>query len=215
MSDKLWDRARELIRPVDEVAARNEFEEYVEGLCRLAKGATAVEPERKRRQNMIKATDALYRASIAIGRIDHDLLAAIGLGELEREMRQASGAIAALRMKTLPDRFVTKSFRGKKYQARSAGSASCHELKHWCAHMAFSLIRDCGGREPTLAQGRRSGSYFYLANLLFEVATGRADVDLTRACRTVHQRRRTRAEPKTSRKKVKTKVLEADLSDSL
>ena len=48
------------------------------------------------------------------------------------------------------------------------------------ADRAFDLLNDYGGPEPTLSN---FGKYFELASLLFEIATGQKEKDLSRFCR--------------------------------
>jgi hypothetical protein len=47
------------------------------------------------------------------------------------------------------------------------------------ASCAFDLLNDWGGLVPTLT---KSGHYFQLASLLFELATGRQEKDVSRSC---------------------------------
>jgi hypothetical protein len=65
---------------------------------------------------------------------------------------------------------------------RSGGAASAREeakRARIAAKCAFDLLNDWGGQEPTLTA---SGPYFRLASLLFELATGQQEKDMSRAC---------------------------------
>ena len=54
------------------------------------------------------------------------------------------------------------------------------------AGSAYFLLARFGARKPTLSTG---GDFLTLASILYEAATGKADIDLTHQCRVIVQRR--------------------------
>jgi hypothetical protein len=78
---------------------------------------------------------------------------------------------------------ASEKLAGRMVVERSGGAKRDREnaeRQRIAADYAFDLLNDYGGPSPTQAAG---GTYFALASLLFEIATGQEDKDLSRACR--------------------------------